>query len=585
MANVLSAPQVKNHVHRSGFDLSHRNLFTQKVGEILPVCVQEVIPGDKFKVNMSNFMRTQPFDTANFARLRHYVDFYFVPNRLLWQSFPAWIVQTQNSFVAKSITSGADEFSNQPFITNNDIFNYLYYLHNGAGKTLKDEAGFSRYDTSAKLLSNLGYGDYGVQADGGIKKPSVSNTAVNIFPLLAYQKVYQDYFRFKQWEKAAPWTCNLDYIQQDSQTHLTVSAAALVKGTNLFDMRYCNYDKDLFNGVLPTAQFGEEAFASISGNLDLPTILNGSISSYVQPSVSSGDTQKTLMYNNDGLISQTAGQLTYGARINVDPVTQEVQTSLSILSLRQAEALQKWKEITLMADPDYKSQLEAHWNVHISSALSDTCKYVGGMAQNIDISEVINQNLADNNAANLAGNGKLAQNGFFEFESDEYGILIGVSHIKPVIEWSADAVMSPFMFRHLSTDYAIPEFDSLGMQAMTFDVFPQLSATLGANYKYPPAFGYLTRYFDYKTSYDRVNGAFKNSLSNWVLMQRPPLSINQGKLTDTSYLFFKVFPQITDNLFVSTAAAGGSSDSDQFFNSLYLDIKVVRNLSYDGMPY
>ena len=87
--------------------------------------------------------------------------------------------------------------------------------------------GFNRADLAYKLISYLGYGNF-------IKTPPTSssrwwstsltysstspytqnyiqNNVVNIFPLLAYQKIYQDFFRWSQWEKADPTSYNVDY--------------------------------------------------------------------------------------------------------------------------------------------------------------------------------------------------------------------------------------------------------------------------------------------------------------------------------------------------------------------------------------
>ena len=64
MSKLNGIQKLKNNVHRSSFDLSFRNAYTAKVGEILPICVKEVLPGDKFKLDLSQFTRTQPLQTV-----------------------------------------------------------------------------------------------------------------------------------------------------------------------------------------------------------------------------------------------------------------------------------------------------------------------------------------------------------------------------------------------------------------------------------------------------------------------------------------------------------------------------------------
>ena len=84
MANIMNMKQMRNNVSRNGFDLSFKKNFTAKAGELLPVMVKEVLPGDVFDINLSTFTRTQPINTAAFARMREYYDFFFVPYNLLW---------------------------------------------------------------------------------------------------------------------------------------------------------------------------------------------------------------------------------------------------------------------------------------------------------------------------------------------------------------------------------------------------------------------------------------------------------------------------------------------------------------------
>lgn len=80
----MNLKSIRNKTSRNGFDLSFKKNFTAKVGELLPVMVKEVLPGDVFNIDLSSFTRTQPVNTAAFARMREYYDFFFVPYNLLW---------------------------------------------------------------------------------------------------------------------------------------------------------------------------------------------------------------------------------------------------------------------------------------------------------------------------------------------------------------------------------------------------------------------------------------------------------------------------------------------------------------------
>lgn len=590
----MTMKNVKNKVHRSAFDLSRRNCYSSKVGEILPVGIIEILPGDNIKVKISNFLRTQPLASATFGRMRHYVDAYFVPNDLLWDKFSAWVVQTEQPFHAKSAVSSVDKFSSQPYVLPSDIVDYLKALKAASLQYTSDDGGLDRLATTLRLLESLGYGRFYVTNHEGIEivNPHRVNQPLNIFPLLAYQKIYQDYFRFSQWEDSAPWTYNLDYVNSDKDLHLNVStlASSLIATSNMFDMRYCNYDKDLFFGLLPRAQFGDEAIAGpISGNL-AGTLYQVT----AQASKVTGDTYaltakgtgNPYQYTNAGSSGDKTVRSTAEIFLGSRGDTSDFQNTagLSILLLREAQAYQKWKEITLSGDLDFADQMYKHWNVKVSDEASFKCKYLGGVANTIEVSEVTNTNLTEQNSqATLFGQGAVRNSGKFDFSTNKYGFIVLVSHIKPIIEWANLDVVDPCFYRHEATDYAIPEFDNLGMQALYSNVFSNPFPTEGEFTPIRPL-GFGPRYMDYKTSYDRASGLFLSpSFQSWTIIHEQKLENR-----DLTPAFFRVRPDIVNPLFlqqVSPSFDGSSFETDTFLNSLYLDIKVARNLSYDGMPY
>ena len=263
MANIMDFKSVKNNVHRAGFDLSSRMCFTAKVGEMLPIKHWDLLPGDFFSIDGKSFMRTLPVQKATFGRVREYYDFYFVPYNLLWDKFESWIVQTKNAYHAKSNLAAADNFTTSPYLTDVDIAGahstmgskesqaYLDYWHAGT-----DKAKYAQGDMS-KLLTYLGY-------PVTLAPSGVENVALSPFPLLAYHKIYQDYFRFSQWEDAAPWTYNLDYILSEDKLHMDISGMMSGRTANtptIFTLHHVNFDKDLVNGMLPQPQYGDVAIA------------------------------------------------------------------------------------------------------------------------------------------------------------------------------------------------------------------------------------------------------------------------------------------------------------------------------------
>ena len=99
----------------------------------------------------------------------------------------------------------------------------------------------------------------------------IQNTIVNIFPILTYQKIYQDFFRWSQWEKSNPSSYNVDYFDGTSPSlisDLPPAGSDYWKSDTMFDLKYCNWNKDMLMGVLPNSQFGDVAV------IDLPSSLS-----------------------------------------------------------------------------------------------------------------------------------------------------------------------------------------------------------------------------------------------------------------------------------------------------------------------
>lgn len=591
----MNLKDIRNNVHRSGFDMSFRNCFTAKVGEILPVSSDVVLPGDKWNVNLRQFMRTAPVQTASFGRVRQYYDWYFVPFRLLWDKFPAWIVQTKNAYHAQDLLNPVQDFSSLPYFISSDLHTLLTRWDNPSNLTVLD-GNVSRIYGALKLLNYLGYG-----ANKDIIFPDSESEYVNFavhmnpFPLAAYQKIYQDYFRFPQWEDAAPWTYNFDYIMNDSQLRVNISQYGMKPAVKtLFDLQFCNYDKDLFNGLLPSPQYGDEAIAAPLGPVRIPAGLKFDMNMYTVAE-QEGVSTKPLTYVPNGYppyagigvqgedtFHQVRADFVMNSQTDLDVSSQ----GLSVLLLRQAEALQKWKEITLAGSPDYKEQLARHWNVKVSDAESYRCQYLGGFSSDIDISEVINNNLeADSSRADVHGKGVSAGNGHIEFSSKDFGIIMCVYHAKPLIEWKHSVVWDHAVTSIDALSFPIPEFDNIGMEGVMasqmMDLRPDSESSARA--QYTAVVGYAPRYINYKTKLDQINGAFESYLAPWVIPHTIQGQEVTGWAPTLDYRDFKVRPEVCDNMF--GLAATSSLDTEQLYCTAYFDAKVVRNLSRDGLPY
>lgn len=621
MASYTGMSNLQNHPHRSGFDIGRKNAFTAKVGELLPVYWDISMPGDKYKFNIEYFTRTQPVETSAYTRLREYFDFYAVPLRLLWKSAPSVLTQMQdiNQIQALSLTQNLSLGTYLPSFSLSNISNALFFLSGnsnnpGTSSAFVNSFGFSRGDLSYKLLTYLGYGNiisrepsvnlrwwstslkYSSSSDS-YTQLYIQNNYVNLFPLLAYQKIYQDFFRWSQWEESNPSSYNVDYftgVSPSLVSSLPVSSSEYWKSDTMFDLKYCNWNKDMLMGVLPNSQFGDVAVIDVSnteGLIPNSVVLkspNGNASSEVITlgSYNAPLTPISLAANS----ASTSNIIPSGSVLQVN--LSNLQSQFTVLALRQAEALQRWKEISQSGDSDYREQIRKHFGVNLPQALSNMCTYIGGISRNLDISEVVNNNLAaEGDTAVIAGKGVGTGNGSFTYTTNEHCVVMCIYHAVPLLDYTITGQDGQLLVTDAES-LPIPEFDNIGMEVLPMiQIFNSPKASIVNLFNA----GYNPRYFNWKTKLDVINGAFTTTLKSWVSPVTESLlsgwfghgyqegDVNQSNKVVLNYKFFKVNPAVLDPIF--GVNADSTWDTDQLLVNSYIGCYVARNLSRDGVPY
>lgn len=617
-SNIMGLHGLKNKTSRNSFDLSYRNLFTAKVGELLPCFVQEVNPGDSIKLDSSYFTRTAPLQTAAFTRLRENVQYFFVPYQCLWKYFEGQVKNmTKNanggdiSQIATSPFANAKVSTEMPFISYTALHAYLNkllnYVDSSANPTESSNPflynnGCWRHAESAKLLQLLGYGNFVQQFKNfsGSKPYSLLHVenapALSVFRLLAYQKICNDFYTYRQWQPYNASLCNIDYITPDSSSSMdlsskfsSISVSDLSK-SNMLDMRFSNLPLDYFNGVLPTPQFGSESVVSLSQDEDVHTgsdkfqwqTLDGS--PFPSGSVSSSNSDRSLTANSKSI--EHAHILPSGS----------ITSSLSIAALRQATALQKYKEIQLANDPDFESQIEAHFGIKPKHDMHKS-RFIGGSSSMIDINPVVNQNLGAGQGQNNQAVTKAAPTGqggaSFKFTADTFGVVIGIYRCTPVLDYSHVGI-DRTLLKTDASDFVIPELDSIGMQQTfqceLFAPTSQIADSASDKRKYDMSrtFGYAPRYSEYKVSFDRYNGAFCDTLKSWVTGFNTHI-FDSDRWSDMSYFsisvpqLFVCRPDIVKDIF--TLQTYHSSNDDNLYVGMVNMCYVTRNLSRYGLPY
>ena len=594
--SLFSLKDIRNHPRRSAFDLSSKVAFSAKSGELLPIKWYFTMPGDKFTLKRQHFTRTQPVNTSAYTRIREYYDWFWVPLHLLWRNAPDVISQMQSNVQhAHSQTSSLTLGNYLPTISCDQLNLALTRLYQKS-----NYFGFDRADLAYKLLQYLRFGNVnsGVSKNYGTSIPFSDTTYsqkyrfnlnMSVFPLLAYKKFCQDYFRYSQWQTSSPYLWNIDYfsgITQQLFTSIPAAGDSYWNNNTLFDLEYCNWNKDFFMGVLPDSQFGDVASIDTGGLKSQDLYVEAKVSSssssraYLGPKTSSSNPYFTINAGPEA------------AQSNPLFVTMpSVAASFDVLALRRGEALQRWKEISLNVPQNYRAQIKAHFGVDVGENMSGMSTYVGGDSSSLDISEVVNTNLQSDvsqSEAVIAGKGVGSSQGSERFEARDWGILMCIYHNVPLLDYVSSAP-DPQFFASQNTDLPIPELDSIGMQSVPISMYSNSDIELATGFLVGDyTMGYLPRYYSWKTSYDYVLGSFTTTEKEWVAPITSSILKNMLKTVSTgsssiTYNIFKVNPSILDSIF--QVNADSKWDTDPFLINCAFDVKVVRNLDYSGMPY
>jgi len=582
MSDFNPLDRAKVAVHRSSFDLSSKKLFTAKIGEILPCYWQIAFPKNKYHISSDWFTRTVPVNTAAYTRIKEYYDFYAVPLRLISRALPqAFTQMTGYMTSAASNDANTIALTSVPYTTQSLLSAYLQAVNANDQSNTRDDAGLPLVYGSCKLLDMLGYGSMidpkntakaaitqkylGLDnlSDGVNPLVFASSQVVNVLPFLAYQKVYFDFFSNSQWERHKAYAYNVDYWTGSSPLSLA---------SDMLRLRYANYPKDYFMGMLPESQYGSVAVLPSLTNVDPSNVVVLSRNSTGSAGGSVGRVSNASSATS--LISTNTDASSRYAYVNSD---------LSALSIRVTEYLQRWKEVVQFSSKDYSDQMLAQFGIKAPEYMGNHAHYIGGWSNVININEVLNTNLeSDNSQAVIAGKGVGSASGHrLTYDCGaEHQVIICVYHAIPLLDWDLTG-QNPQLTVTAITDFPQPAFDQLGMQAV-----PALNLHNNPGLKTSGSLGYNLRYWQWKSNIDTVHAGFRKGTAYqaWAA----PLNGYQV-LTGSgtwSYQSMKVRPQQLNSIFVPQVDATNCSVAfDQLLCNVNFQVYAVQNLDRNGLPY
>ena len=400
MSNYVQGLKPLIFKSRSKFDLSHKHITSINVGKLVPLYVQEVLPGDTFKVQShSVFRSTTPFIKPVMDNLFFDMYYFFVPTRLIWEKSKVFFGENQNGYW-----------------TNNEIVEHPTITGTVDAGDIADYLGIPPFQYS-----------------------SGNSRAFNELPFRAYALIYNEWFRDENSQQPV-------YISKASGP----SSSSLNQqpwSTNNIYGKCANINKihDYFTSCLPAPQKGDAISLRFSQGTKVNSLVNPAGQS--DGIMTTGGLSSTLTTDNgEDIFLDLSG-------LNIANVN----------DLRMAFALQRMLEKDARGGTRYIEYIQEHFGVTNPDYRLQRPEYLGGKRMPLNIQQVTNTAKTDSSPLAEVGAFSLS-NGVCGFNKGftEHGFIIGVGAIR--YKHTYQQGIERFWTYQKRTDYYDPVFANIGEQ-------------------------------------------------------------------------------------------------------------------------
>lgn len=469
----------RNDVPRSAFDVNHIHKTTFGAGFLIPLYVQEVLPGDTIRCKMTAFARLAPVIVPVMDNLILESFFFFVPNRILWTNWKRFMGELDSP---TDTTIFLTPYTVCPFsqCAPGQLADYMGITMNGAG---------------------------------------VGDIAVSAFPFRAYNLIWNEWFR-----------------DQDLQTRLTVHVD---DGPDPFTPTYSipsfrgkRHDYFTTARPWPLKPTNQEQFPGVLGGTNVaggPFFQNGQ--KIGAPVTGIGKIVGSSTFGGPGVFTEAgARDQTYpfyyktstADKINIRAITADGPPDIKVLinDIRTANSVQRLFEKNARGGTRYTEIVRSHFGVVSPDARLQRPEYLGGGRSFINMHPVAqtSESTVDGVLGEQAaiGTASVYDHGFSS-SFTEHGIILGMINVRADLSYQQG--IRRMWFRRTQFDFYWPSLAHLGEQGiMSKEIF--CDGTAGDT----TLFGYQERWSEYKYQPSRISGAFRSSyatpLDMWHFSQQ-----------------------------------------------------------------
>lgn len=461
-----TVPSVK--IQRSLFDRSTQNKLSLNAGELIPILVDEYLPGDTFTLDTSLVIRTS---SAMIKPVMDnmYADIYYfaVPNRLVWKHWKEFMGEN---------TSG-------PWTQTTEY-------------------------TIPQITAPTNGWDIGTIADYMGLPIKVSGITVSSLYFRAYALIWNEYFRDENLQN--PTNVPMTDATETGTNDGVLETDACKGGKPLPVCKYHDY----FTSALPEPQKGAAVnlplgtSAPVYGTLELYTA-----ESHNQVALTSGATANpgafgnVNLYNKGTTATRNGEELTYNNTLTTDLSN---ATAATINQLRQAFAIQRLYERDARGGTRYIEIIKSHFNVNSPDARLQRPEYLGGKRIPINVEQVVQTSSTNSTTpqANVAAYSLTNdKSNSFTKSFTEHGMLIGLMCIRT--EHTYQQGINKMFTRQRRFDYYWPTLANLGEQAiLNKEIYAQGTT------KDEEAFGYQEAWAEYRYKPSQVCGEMRSKAAN-----------------------------------------------------------------------